>query len=268
MTTVTALIADDEPLLREQLAAALARLWPELQVVAEARNGHEALELFDEHRPQVAFLDVQMPGLNGVEVALGIDRRAEVVFVTAFDRYAVEAFRQGAADYLVKPVDEERLRDTVQRLRMRLRTPPSVAQSGASAAAPELTGLLEQLAKHLGEERRQERGGPAYLQWIKASVGHSVRLIPVAQVVYLRADSKYTAVAWEGGEVLIRTPIRELAGTLDPATFVQVHRSAIVNLAHVERFSPGHGDSGEVHLKGRVERLVVSRSYVHLFARM
>jgi len=258
MSPPTALIADDEPLLREQLVAQLARLWPGLQVVAQARHGREAVELFDEHQPQVVFLDVHMPGLNGVEVARCIDRRAELVFVTAFDQYAVEAFRHGAIDYLVKPLEEERLRDTVQRLQARLSAPVD----GASRA--DVGVLLERLAGQL----RQNGGARAHLQWIKASVGNAVRLIPVEQVLYLRADAKYTVVAWEGGEALIRTPIRELADALDPERFVQIHRSAIVNLAQVERFSHGPGDSGEVHLKARTERLSVSRSYVHLFRQM
>ncbi|MEO8059538.1 MAG: LytTR family DNA-binding domain-containing protein [Burkholderiales bacterium] len=266
MRAPTALVADDEPLLRDQLVAHLARLWPELQVVAQARNGREAVELFDEHLPQVVFLDVHMPGLNGVEVACCIERRAELVFVTAFDQYAVEAFRHGAIDYIVKPIEEERLRDTVQRLQTRLRPPHKGA--GEGEAPPEYSALLQRLAEHLKEERRQNGGARSHLQWIKASVGNAVRLIPVEQVLYLRSDAKYTVVAWEGGEALIRTTIRELADALDPERFVQVHRSAIVNMAHVDRFSHGPGDSGEVHLKGRSERLGVSRSYVHLFRQM
>jgi|KBSMisStandDraft_5_1062788.scaffolds.fasta_scaffold256343_2 DNA-binding LytR/AlgR family response regulator len=257
MAAPTALIADDEPLLREQLTAHLARLWPELQVVAQARNGREAIELFDELRPQVVFLDVHMPGVNGVEAARSIGRRAEVVFVTAFDQYAVEAFRQGAIDYLVKPIDEERLLDSVQRLQARLRAVDD-------AQRPEVEALLERMALEL----RQRGGARRHLQWIKASVGNAVRLIPIEQVLYLRADTKYTVVAWEGGEALIRTTLRELADALDPECFVQVHRSTIVNLAHVDRFSHGPGDSGEVHLKGRAERLAVSRSYVYLFRQM
>ena len=262
MKEPTALIADDEPLLREQLCAHLARLWPELQLVAQARNGREAVELFDEHRPQVAFLDVHMPGMNGVEAARCIGRRAEVVFVTAFDQYAVEAFRQGAIDYVVKPIEEERLRDSVQRLQARLRT------SADNGSRPEIDALLERMAEQMSAVQRERQAAPQYLQWIKASVGNAVRLIPIEQVLFLRADTKYTVVAWSGGEALIRTTIRELADTLDPARFVQIHRSAIVNLGHVDRFSHGPGDSGEVHLKGRAERLSVSRSYVHLFRQM
>jgi DNA-binding LytR/AlgR family response regulator len=257
MTAPTALIADDEPLLREQLAGHLAALWPELQVVAQARNGREAVEQFDELRPQVAFLDVHMPGMNGIEAARCIGRRAEVVFVTAFDQYAVEAFRQGAIDYIVKPVEAERLRDSVQRLQARLGAADEMRR-------PELAAVLERMAQEL----RQRGGTPRHLQWIKASVGNAVRIIRIEQVVYLRSDAKYTVVAWEGGEALIRTTLRELADSLDPACFVQVHRSAIVNLMHVDRFSHGPGDSGEVHLKGRDERLAVSRSYVHLFRQM
>ena len=257
MPAPTALIADDEPLLREQLAAHLARLWPELQLVAQARNGREAVELFDEWRPQVVFLDVHMPGMNGVDAARCIGRRAEVVFVTAFDQYAVEAFRQGAIDYLVKPIEEERLLDSVQRLQARLRVADDTQR-------PEFGALLERMAAEL----RLRGGARQHLQWIKASVGNAVRMIRIEQVLYLRSDAKYTVVAWEGGEALIRTTLRELADALDPECFVQVHRSTIVNLAHVDRFSHGPGDSGEVHLKGRTERLAVSRSYVHLFRQM
>ena len=184
-------------------------------------------------------------------------RRAEIVFVTAFDQYAVEAFRQGAIDYVVKPIEAERLLDSVQRLQARLR-------ASDQSRRPEFEALLDRLA----QEMRQRGGARKYLQWIKASVGNAVRMIPIEQVLYLRSDAKYTVVAWEGGEALIRTPLRELADALDPECFVQVHRSAIVNLMHVDRFSHGPGDSGEVHLKGRSERLAVSRSCVHLFRQM
>jgi len=257
MIAPTALIADDEPLLREQLAAHLTSLWPELQIVAQARNGREAVELFEALRPQVAFLDVHMPGMNGVDAARRIGRRAEIVFVTAFDQYAVEAFRQGALDYVVKPIEGERLLDSVQRLQARL-------GAAGEPRHPDVEALLDRLA----QEMRHRGGAPKYLQWIKASVGNAVRMIRIEQVLYLRSDAKYTVVAWEGGEALIRTPLRELADALDPECFVQVHRSAIVNLMHVDRFSHGPGDSGEIHLKGRSERLAVSRSCVHLFRQM
>lgn len=257
MSALTALIADDEPLLRERLVSLLARLWPELQVVAQARNGPEAVELFDQFEPQVAFLDVQMPGLNGVEVGRCIGRRAALVFVTAFDNFAVEAFRQGAIDYVLKPIEEERLRDTVQRLRERLARP-------VPPAAPDFDAVLERVA---GQLRQRLEPQPS-LKWIKASVGGVVRLIPVEQLIYLKSDTKYTLVVWSGGEALIRKTIRELAEQLDPQQFAQIHRAAIVNLNQVSQFSHGPGDAGEIQLKGRQERLPVSRSYVHLFRQM
>ena len=215
----TALIADDEPLLREHLAALLGRLWPELEVVAQARNGREAVELFERHAPDVVFLDIHMPGVNGVEAARAIGRRAQVVFVTAYDQYAVQAFEQGAIDYVIKPFDAQRLEDTVQRLRERCErapTPAAEAADGGAALDPAVDALLGRLSARLHE---LAQGRPAWLQWIKASVGNSVRLIPVEQVHYLRSDEKYTLVAWEGGEALIRRSIRELADELDPQRF-------------------------------------------------
>jgi DNA-binding LytR/AlgR family response regulator len=255
------LIADDEPLLRERLAAHLARLWPQLQVVAHARNGREAVELFDQHAPQVVFLDVQMPGMNGIEAARCIGRRAQIVFVTAYEQYAVQAFAQGALDYLVKPFEESRLADTVQRLRQRLSAAPAALPADDAAR---LDAALERLA---GEVRRRV-GTRHWLQWIKASVGSSTRLIPVEQIAYLRSDEKYTLVAWSGGEALIRRTIRELADELDPQHFVQVHRSTIVNLHHVEQVQRGLNETAEVHLRGRAETLPVSRSYLHVFRQM
>ena len=257
MNRTTALIADDEPLLREQLRQYLARLWPELDVVAEARNGREAVELFDQHLPQVVFLDVHMPGLNGIDAARSVARRAQVVFVTAYEQYAVQAFEQGALDYLVKPFDEARLADTVQRLRERLAQPPSAVSNALDA-------VIEQLSAEL----RLRSAPPSHLQWIKASVGTSVRLIPVEQVAYLRADEKYTLVVWEGGEALIRKSIRELADELDPQRFAQVHRSVIVNLRQVAQVNRGPNETAEIALVGRKELLPVSRSFVHLFRQM
>ncbi len=253
----SALIADDEPLLRQRLAALLERLWPGLRIVAGARNGPQALQLFEEHRPQVAFLDVQMPGLDGIEVARRIAGRAEVVFVTAYDQYAVEAFRQRAIDYLVKPLDEQRLAETVDRLQARLRQP-------AADRGPAFEAALERVAAEL----RERIAPPASLQWIKASVGNAVRLIPVDEVIYLKSDHKYTLVVWDGGEALIRKTIRELAGELDPRRFVQVHRCAIVCLARVSHFVHGDGESGELFLKGRSDRVPVSRSYQYIFQQM
>lgn len=253
----SALVAEDEPLLRERLVSLLGALWPELQVVAQARNGREAVELFDQFQPTVAFLDVHMPGMNGIEVGRCIGRRAELVFVTAFDNYAVEAFRQGAIDYVLKPIEEQRLAETVQRLRGRL-------QDAAREPRPQWDETLERMAAQL----REKLAPRPWLRWIKASVGSTVRLIPVEQVIYVKSDNKYTMVVWDGGEALIRKTIRELADELDPQRFAQVHRSAIVSLDRVSHFTHGPGDSGELHLKGRSDRVAVSRSYLHLFQQM
>jgi DNA-binding LytR/AlgR family response regulator len=250
----TTLIADDEPLLREVLAQRLARLWPELRIVAQARNGREAIELFDEHLPQICFLDVHMPGLTGLDAARAIGGRARIVFVTAFEQYAVQAFERGAVDYLVKPFDEARLAETVQRLR----------RAAPTAPAPSLEPLLEALAARLpavGSPRQP-------LQWIRAGVGNGVRLIPVDEVAFFRSDEKYTLVAWSGGEALIRKSIRELADELDPDRFVQIHRSVIVALPHVSHVVRGLNETADVHLKGRPEVLPVSRSWLHLFRQM
>jgi DNA-binding LytR/AlgR family response regulator len=258
----SALIADDEPLLRERLAALLQRLWPELELAAFARNGREAVELFDEHQPDIVFLDVHMPGLNGIEAARSIARRAQLVFVTAYEQYAVQAFEQGAIDYLVKPFDEARLADTVQRLQQRLASRP--AAGDAAAGEPLLDAVLDRLSLEL----RQRQPQRAWLQWIKASVGPTLRLIPVEQVAFMRSDEKYTLVAWDGGEALIRKTIRELADELDPEAFVQIHRSVIVNLHRIAQVTRGINETAEVHLKDRTEVLPVSRSFMHLFRQM
>jgi DNA-binding LytR/AlgR family response regulator len=250
----TALIADDEPLLRQHLEQHLGRLWPELRVVAQARNGREAIEMFEAQRPDVVFLDVHMPGLNGIEAARAIGERAHIVFVTAFEQYAVQAFEQGAIDYLVKPFDAARLDATVQRLRQRAALPPHA----------DLAPLLAHLAQHL----RPGLAPQPHLQWIKASVGNSVRLIPVDELIYLRSDEKYTLVVWQGGEALIRKTIRELADELDPARFTQVHRSVIVALHQVAQVVRGNNETADLHLRGRSETLPVSRNYLHLFKQM
>ncbi len=258
MSAPTGLIADDEPLLRARLRSHLGRLWPELQVVAEARNGREAIEMFETHSPHVAFLDVHMPGLNGIDAARSIARRAEIVFVTAHEGYAVQAFEQGAIDYVVKPFDEARLADSVARLRSRLAAPQPLG-AGFDAALDRLAAEMK--SRSVGE-------APKYLRWIRASVGSSVRLIPVEQIVFLRSDEKYTLVVWEGGEALIRKTIRELADELDPDTFAQIHRSVIVNLRLVAQVDRGFNETAEVRLKDRREVLPVSRSFLHVFRQM
>ena len=258
----TALIADDEPLLREALARQLAQAWPELEVVAQARNGREAIQQFEALGPDVCFLDVHMPGLSGVEAAQQIGRRAHLVFVTAYDQYAVQAFAQGALDYLVKPVEQGRLAETVARLQERLQ---------ATEPAPDIGALLRQLAAQIAELQRG--AAPEPLRWIRAQDGQALRLIPVDDVDYLRADTKYTRVAWrdEAGqpvEALVRISLKELLAQLDPAQFAQVHRSVVVNLQAISRVSRGDNETADIHLKGRQEVLPVSRSYLHLFRQM
>ena len=254
-----ALIADDEPLLRKSLARMLGEAWPELEIVAQARNGREAVEQFEARRPDVCFLDVHMPGISGVEAARQIGRRAHVVFVTAYVEYAVQAFEQGALDYLVKPVETARLADTVARLQGRLR---------AAQPASNTEALLEQLAARLLKPE-----GATPLKWIRASIGQSLRLIAVDEIDYLRSDEKYTLIAWRGdqgkpGEAVIRTPLKELVVQLDPEQFVQVHRSVVVNLRSIDQVTRGDNETADIHLRGRKDVLPVSRSYLHLFRQM
>ena len=254
----TALIADDEPLLRSTLTRLLAEAWPELEVVAEARNGREAIEMFEARQPRICFLDVHMPGLTGVDAARAIGRRAHLVFVTAYDQYAVQAFEHGALDYLVKPVERARLADTVLRLKERLREPQPSA---------DMEALLEQLAARLRRDT-----GPAPLRWLHASVGPALRIIPVEEVDFLRSDEKYTLVAWRDAgkpsEALIRTPLKELAEQLDTEQFMQVHRSVVVNRRAISHVTRGPNETANIHIKGRDTVLPVSRSYLHLFRQM
>jgi DNA-binding LytR/AlgR family response regulator len=271
MAAPRALIADDERLMREQLRARLAEAWPELQIVAEARNGLEAVALASQHRPEVVFLDIRMPGLDGVQAARQIaqgpadDAEAlppEIVFITAYDEYAVQAFEQGAADYVLKPAERERLQLTVRRIRQRLaaRDDPTLA---ADAAVP-LQQLLHKLAAHL-----QPGTAPApYLQWIQASVGSAIQMIAVDEVLFFISDEKYTRVQTANVEALIRKPIKELVDELDPQQFWQIHRSTLVNvkaIAGVQRDERGRQIVG---VKGHAQKLEVSRSYTGLFRGM
>jgi DNA-binding LytR/AlgR family response regulator len=255
----TALIADDEPLLRQSMRRLLVQAWPELQVVAEARNGREAVEQFEALQPDVCFLDVQMPGLSGVEAARYIGRRAQIVFVTAFSQYAVEAFEHGALDYLVKPVEASRLVSTVERIKERLHRP---------GGSPDTDALIEQLAARLRRNTADSR-----LRWIRASVGQTVRLIAVEEIDYLRSDDKYTRIAWRSArgqvsDALIRTPLKELLDQLDPEQFAQVHRAVVVNLHSISHVARADNETATIHLKDRNETLPVSRSYLHLFRQM
>jgi DNA-binding LytR/AlgR family response regulator len=255
----TALIADDEPLLREELAELLASAWPALRVVASARNGREAVECFEQHQPGVCFLDVQMPGMSGIEAARHIGRRAHIVFVTAFEQYAVQAFAQGVLDYLVKPVEPERLAEAVARVQERL---------GAAAPVRHDEALLRELAQRIARERV-----PSTLRWVRAQVGSTVRLIAVDRIDYLQSDSRYTLVAWRQdddshAEALISLPLKDLLSQLDPGQFAQIHRATVVNLERVSHVVRGANETAEVHLKGRSVSLRSSRNFKHLFRQM
>jgi len=247
----TAVIADDEPLLRAQLRSRLARLWPELAIVREMENGRDIEQVIADHAPGLFFLDIHMPGVNGLEAARVIGKRAHVVFVTAFDQYAVEAFEQGAVDYVLKPFNEERLANTVERLRERV-----------GGAPPAMEELVERLAGRLAPRNGE------HLRWIKASVGQSVRMIPVEEILFFQSDEKYTRVVTAEAEMLIRKPIRELLGELDPEKFWQVHRATIVNVEAIASVRRGLKDQAEIALKGHGATLLVSRNFTHLFRQM
>ena len=257
---VTALIADDEPLLRGELAALLARAWPELDVVAQARNGREAIEMFEAHQPDVCFLDVHMPGMTGIEAAQVMCGRAHLVFVTAYEQYALKAFEQGAHDYVVKPVDAGRLATTVARLKDR------IVSSTPSSSSEEM--LRELAARLRGDTSSQMEP----LRWIRASSRGALRMIPVDDIDFLRSDEKYTLVAWrdEGqpAEALISTPLKALTQQLDGSQFAQIHRSVVVNLRAVRHVMRGENETATVHLRDRGDVLPVSRSYLHVFRQM
>jgi DNA-binding LytR/AlgR family response regulator len=251
----TAIIADDERLMREQLRARLAEVWPDLQVLAEAKNGEEAVAAVRDHHPDLAFLDIRMPGMTGIEAARYIGDACHVVFITAYNEYAVDAFEQGAIDYVLKPAEAERLAVTVARLKQRLGSKPS-----------DLGALLSQLTAKL-----QAAGGAAqrsHLQWIQASVGQQLRLIPAAEILFFTSDEKYTRVQTESFEALIRKPIKELIDELDPAQFWQIHRGTIVNAKAIAGVTRDFRGRQLVLIKGHTEKLEVSRNYTHLFKQM
>jgi DNA-binding LytR/AlgR family response regulator len=271
-----AVLADDERLMRDQLRARLAEVWPELQIVAEARNGIEAVELVEQHRPDVVFLDIRMPGLTGVDAARQIaqlapreghddDELPEIVFITAYDQYAVEAFEQGVADYVLKPAERERLQLTVERIRQRLAARHGTAagdSTDAPTAAP-LQQLLHQLSARLNPG-----SVPSYLQWIQATVGQTIQMIPVDEILFFVSDEKYTRVQTATVEALIRKPIKELVDELDPKLFWQIHRSALVNVKAIAGVTRDYRGRQIVSVRGHGEKLEVSRSYSGLFKGM
>ena len=250
-------IAEDEELLRTALSSLLKDAWPQMQIVAECEDGASALESIAELQPDVAFLDIRMPGLTGIEVARGlaeVSPRTQVVFVTAYDQYAIDAFEQGAIDYLLKPITRERLLATVQRIQARV-----------TAGHPD-GATLDALLRHLSE--RQGTPSKPPLVWITASAGKDTKLVMVDDVAYFQADNKYTTVMTADGESLLRTPLRELLDSLDTNTFKQIHRSTIVNLRAVASVVRDDSGKGTLRLKGRSETLPVSVPYMALFRGM
>lgn len=270
----TALIADDERLMREQLRAALQTVWPSLKVLGEARHGLEAVEMVQSLQPDIAFLDIRMPGMSGIEVAQALAQHAAsggpalpaLVFVTAYDQHAVDAFEQGAMDYILKPAQTDRLSRTAQRLAQRL-VPPQAPQQmlapAVSSPPPEaLQTLLNQLAQRLH--------GPTspYLQRIQASQGQVLKLIPVGDILFFHSDEKYTLVRTRENEFLIRKPIRELVAELDPQQFWQIHRATLVNAQAIDQVVRDDRGLLVLTLRGCPERLTVSRSHAGLFKGM
>ena len=255
MNAPSALIADDEPLLRDALAAHLSAVWPELRVIAMARNGREAVEQCIAQQPDICFLDIHMPGLTGIDVALAIGTQAHVVFVTAFDQYALQAFDAGAVDYLVKPIARDRLAETVTRLK-RLIT--------AGSAPPDISAVIAAFASQQGKPK---------LRWIRASIGQTTRLIAVHEIDYFRADQKYTVVAARDAEgrafeAIIRTPLKELLEELDAEHFTQIHRAVIVRIAAISHLLRHDNETATLHLRARSETLPVSRNFIAQFRQM
>ena len=249
MATTTAIIAEDEEVLRGELREMLATQWPELDVVAEVGDGGAACRAVEELAPSIVFLDIEMPGASGLEVARKVSAKCHVVFVTAYDKYAVAAFEQGAVDYVMKPFTASRLDATIARLKARVAGPPA-----------DLTGLLQSLASLT---QRKD-----YLRWITAAQGESLRLITVDEICYFRADHKYTLVVTPDSEALIRRPLKALAEEVDPQAFWQIHRSALVSVKQIAGVSRDVRGHLSVRLKQRTETLPVGENYVHLFKQM
>ena len=254
-----AILADDERLMRDQLRSRLDETWPELELIGEARNGNEALTMVAELRPDLAFLDIRMPGQTGLEVARAINGCCHIVFVTAYEAHAIEAFEQGAIDYLLKPVDPARLAVTAARLKQRLAGGPDGSPEQAMAR------IETMLAKLAGNKLPQSTF--PYLRWIQAGLGGQLHLYPVEEVIYLQAQDKYTVVVTTTEECLVRKPILEFAEALDPEVFWQIHRATIVNSRYIASFKR-EDEHAEVTLRGKDEKLEVSRSYASRFRQM
>jgi len=255
----SALIADDEDLPRAELRRMLATAWPELQIVAECEHGPAAVEAIDALSPDIAFLDIRMPGMSGLDVARAASGRCHTVFTTAYDSHAVEAFNAGALDYLLKPIAADRLAQTVARLRQRLQS---------AAAAPEFGGLIEQLAAELQQRSSGGGGGTPRLKWVSASVGDTIKMFGIDEIVFFQSDEKYTRVVTAADEAHVRKPLKEIAEGLDPDAFWQVHRGVIVRAAAIARAQRDELGRITLHLKGHAEKLAVSQAYAWRFKPM
>ena len=268
----TAIIADDERLMRDLLRTRLFQVWPELQIVGEAKNGDEAVQLVLDLKPDLTFLDIRMPGKTGMDAARDIGDASQIVFVTAYDQSAVEAFERGAIDYVLKPPEPERLRITIERLKERLKEragegrPGAAAGAGAHAGASTVSDTVSAMLSQLAERIAAPK--PKYLQWIQASIGQDLRMIPVEDILFFRSDEKYTCVQTDKLEALIRKPVRDLAEELDPSLFWQIHRATLVNVNAIEGVTRDIRGRHLVLIKGRPDKLEVSRSFLHLFKQM
>ena len=272
---ITALIADDEAPMRDLLRARLHTVWPELQIVAEAANGVQAVELGAQHRPDIAFLDIRMPGMSGIEAARHLYPHSHIVFATAYDQYALDAFQQGALDYLLKPVSAERLATTCARLRTRIEAQQSIANgsgSGSGKAAPpqdigaqlaQLTALLETKGKAVVEKPKSP-----YLRWIQAQVGASLRMVSTREVLFFQSDEKYTRVQTATAEFLIRKTLKELLDELDPDEFWRIHRSTLVRVDAIAEVARDGRGRQMLRLKNYAGELEISRNHSYLFQQM
>jgi DNA-binding LytR/AlgR family response regulator len=254
MRPPTAIVADDERLMREQVIGRLKDAWPELAIVGEAATGTEAIALCRQEAPDIAFLDIRMPGMDGIEAARALAGTVHVVFVTAHDEYAIRAFEEGAVDYVLKPAEPERIARTVERLRARIQGKPDP-----------MGDLIAQLSQRLGGTGEKPR---EYLRWLQASVGSSLRMIPTSDILFFRAEDKYTRVQTTKFEALIRKPIKELVDELDPTEFWQIHRATLVRVPAIEQVTRNLRGNQVIHLKGSDEKLEVSRTFNHLFKQM
>lgn len=248
----TAIIADDEHLMRNQLRLRLSQTWPEINILGEAKNGNEAIQLVNQLQPDFTFLDIHMPGKTGLEAAHIIGNKSHIIFITAYDEYAIEAFEHGAVDYILKPAETERLLLTVARLKTKINTIPA-----------DISTMMAQLSKQMRIPNRS-----IYLQWIQASIGQQLRLIPVQEILFFRSDEKYTSVQTNNYEALIRKPVRDLIEELDPDLFWQIHRATLVNVHAIEGIIRDIRGRYQIVIKGHAQKLEVSRSFTHLFKQM